>query len=376
MRPRLPGARPCAAYLLALSLTALAGCQVNDGGLTAKIGGPKVGDKNSGDDEVTGTVPTTVGPTVDAAPTPPSVPADAGMAPPEPDAAPLGAGPDASPPPVGAMPPECAQPLELPLAFTSRREVPDSDDFTFDNDGYFLARAGRDIARLAYGGAPQMVVRNVVGEHNTIDSLRVLPGGDIVFADYMGDALVRIDDHGKARKLANLRSPNKLAFGPAGHLYVVGIEGEIYLADPDSGKTTQIGKVDGRLRGLTFSLDYKTLYVSDARNDVLHSLALRPDGTVETPRVWARNLGGGPDGMTTDACGFVYVADHSDANLRRVSPSGTVEVVAKLGGPTSSVGFGSGRQGWDANTLYTVTVERGGTYEIKVGVPAAPPPAP
>jgi sugar lactone lactonase YvrE len=308
---------------------------------------------------------------------PPVVEPDAGV---EPDAT---ATPDAEsaptdtlPPPQSSRPAECDKPATLPIQATFRNYVPDSDDFTFDNEGFFLVRSGRDIARLTYGGPPEMVVRNVVGERNTIDSLRMLSAGDIVIADYTSDSLVRLDAGGKQRKLASLKSPNKLTVGPQGRLYVVGIEGDIYVVEPDSGKTTLIGRVDGRLRGLTFSPDYQILYVSDARNNRLLSLQMRPDGTADMPRIWAKNLGGGPDGLTTDICGNVYVSDHQSSSIRRVTPRGTVEVLANLDRTTSSIGFGSGKQGWDAKTLYTVSVERGGSYEVKVGVPAAPPPPP
>jgi hypothetical protein len=308
-----------------------------------------------------------------AAPAAPGV--DAGAAASPPDAEPPT--PDLSveaPAPVRTRPPECDRPLNLPVSAVFHSNVPDSDDFTFDNDGYFLVRSGRDIARLAYGGMPEMVVRNVVGDNNTIDSLRVLSGGDIVIADYTSDELVRLDPMGGRRKLASLKSPNKLAQGPGGKLYVVGIEGDIYVVDPDDGKNTLLSRVDGRLRGLSFSVDYKTLYASDGRNNLLYSLALRPDGTAEAPRVLARNLGGGPDGMATDACGNIYIADHNASTIKRVTPKGVVETVANLDRTTSSIGFGSGKQGWDAKTLYTVSVERGGSYEIKIGLPAAPPP--
>jgi sugar lactone lactonase YvrE len=284
---------------------------------------------------------------------------------------------DTAPTPVTNRPPECDKQISLPIQATFRDYIPDSDDFTFDNDGYFLVRSGRDIARLTYGGPPEMVMKNVVGDHNTIDSLRMLAGGDIVIADYTSDALVRLDVTGKQqRKLASLKSPNKLTVGPHGQLYVVGIEGDIYVVDPDSGMNKLIGRVDGRLRGLAFSVDYQTLYVSDARNNALLSLQMRPDGTADAPRVWARGLGGGPDGLTTDACGNVYVSDHDNSSIRRVTRKGVVELVSNIDRTTSSIGFGSGKQGWDAKTLYTVSVERGGTYEIKVGVPAAPPPPP
>jgi sugar lactone lactonase YvrE len=376
MRPRL------ALKLACLAMPALLGCRMDDDGLKGKIAAPPRSEPEPGESAEPSTPnepkPRTETPPPampDAGPIPGTVGEDAGARPDTDAGAP--SGPDATPGPSSAIPPECDRLAPGPLAFSYRRDTPDSDDFTFDNDGYFLARAGRDIARLAYGGPTEMVVKNVVSERNTIDSLRVLAGGDIVIADYMGDMLVRIEPRGQRRRLASIEKPNKLAHGPGGFLYVVAIEGEIFRVHPDSGDTRMIGRVEGRLRGLTFSPDYKVMYVSDPRNDVLYSLQMRADGTADPPRVWARNVGDGPDGLATDACGNVYVSDHSGGPLRRVSPNGTVKVLAQLDrGPTSSVNFGSGKQGWDSRTLYTVSVDGGGTYEIKVGVPAAPPPPP
>jgi hypothetical protein len=70
------------------------------------------------------------------------------------------------------------------------------------------------------------------------------------------------------------------------------------------------------------------------------------------------------------------VADHQGSVIMRVTPKGVVETVSNVDRVTSSIAFGSGKQGWDARTLYTVSVERGGSFEIKLGLPAAPPPPP
>jgi sugar lactone lactonase YvrE len=383
MRPRLT--RLHLAACLA-TLTIAGACEFDRGGLKGKIAAPGVVGGNGGssannEEEPPPPVKTKPSDTpppvaVDAAPPPSMPPPDAGMmTTTPPDAEPPPPQADASPdlPPASSRPPECDRPLNLPLPAVFHNNIPDSDDFTFDNDGYFLVRSGRDIARIAYGGMPEMVVRNVVNDRMTIDSLRVLSGGDIVIADYTADELVRFDPMGGRRRLAQLNSPNKLAHGPNGQLYVVGIEGDIYVVDPDSGDKRMIGRVDGRLRGLTFSVDYKTLYASDGRNNLIYSLQLRPDGTAEAPRVFARNLGFGPDGMTTDACGNIYVAHNSASTIKRVTPKGVVETVANIDRTTSSIAFGSGKQGWNAKTLYTVSVERGGSFEIKLGLPAAPP---
>ena len=69
-------------------------------------------------------------------------------------------------------------------------------------------------------------------------------------------------------------------------------------------------------------------------------------------------------------------ADEATARTAFQSAKGVVETVANLDRTTSSIAFGSGKQGWNARTLYTVSVDGGGSYEIKVGLPAAPPPPP
>jgi hypothetical protein len=42
------------------------------------------------------------------------------------------------------------------------------------------------------------------------------------------------------------------------------------------------------------------------------------------------------------------------------------------GARLSALAFGSGRQGWDERTLYGVSENRGGLYEIALGIRGAP----
>jgi sugar lactone lactonase YvrE len=144
----------------------------------------------------------------------------------------------------------------------------------------------------------------------------------------------------------------------------------------ESERTRVVERFNGSLRGITFSPDFKTLYVANRENASLHGMNVRPDGTVENARVITRNLGSSPDGLATDICGNIYVADRTGDPLVRVTPTGQVEEVVDMGTPLSSLAFGSGKQGWDERSLYAVSEGRAAVFEIRLGVRGPLPPAP
>jgi sugar lactone lactonase YvrE len=156
---------------------------------------------------------------------------------------------------------------------------------------------------------------------------------------------------------------------------VAGALGELFLVEPASGKVTSIAQTNGHLRGLSYSLDYKTLYISDSGNKALLTAKVRPDGTVDAPVTFARGLGTFADGVATDICGNVFVSDKNGGPLLRVTPAAKVEMVSPLNGDhVAGLAFGSGKQGWDDHSLYGVSEQDSAIYEIKLGVRGAPPP--
>jgi hypothetical protein len=275
---------------------------------------------------------------------------------------------------AGAGQPDvCDQSPPFPLMATWIPGPPASEDFTFDGDGYLLAlESSRSLVRVARGALPTLVVPNVVANGR---GLRMLPGGDVVIADQDRSLLVRVDRAGATRRLTTtIGNPNGLALGPGGQLYATdfGTTGEVFRVDPDSGAALPLARLAAGANGLTFSPDYGTLHVGDHDTGALYRLRLEPDGGVKPAERWAGGLGQ-PDGLATDRCGNVYAASW-DHRVYQVSPAGGVQVVAELPSTISAVGFGSGRQGWSATSLYAAAIQEGGVYEIDLGLTAPPPP--
>jgi hypothetical protein len=302
-------------------------------------------------------------------PTPPPQPGDAGPA----DAAPAPRPPDAAPMPT-PTPNACASLPAAPLPAALKRTGPRSSDFTFDHEGYLLAFEGNGVVRLAASGRFEPLITNAVSRGGG-GGLLALPGGDVVVADYDRNLLLRLEAAGnRPRASQQMDNPRKMARGPGGKLYVTAT-GVIYRVEPDNLAATRLVATDFNPNGITFSADYKTLYVSDRGQGALYALRVNPDGGLGPPRVVVDDLNGGPDGMTTDECGNVYLVGFTNAVVRRITPAGRTEVIADLrNASVSSLSFGSGKHGWDDRSLYGLDVQEGDLFEIKVGARAAPPP--
>jgi hypothetical protein len=390
-----------AGFLVALTLAA---CNFERGGLVAPAPVPAPGGEGEGGSAGGPTrdpgapIPVPAPPVIatpDAAPAPvtaPSMPVPTPGAPPPATMPPAGSSdarptttppptPDAGTPPADTAPPVAAECLDSslrqPVQFTTQRGTP-GGDLTFDSNGFMVSLDGRDIVRTARGGRPEMVLANVLPPFSRggVDGLGMLPDGTVVVADTNGDSLVLSNGPRNQRRSVDINAPGKFLLAPNGNLFITGAQnGELFSVDPATGRSTVIAMTDGRLRGLTYSLDFKTLYMSDSKNRVLLSAKVRPDGTVEPPQVWIRNTGVFPDGMATDICGNVYVSDDSGGPLLRVTPAGKVEMVSALDhNDVAGLAFGSGKQGWDDHTLYAVSDHQGLIYEIKLGIRGAPAP--
>jgi streptogramin lyase len=262
----------------------------------------------------------------------------------------------------------------VPWSFTLNPGPPRSEDFTFDNDGYFLALSKNNLVRLANGGQPQLVAADVAISGTGV---RVLANGDIVVADEVRGAVIRVTAAGDRVQIGStyIRGPNGIQVGPGGLLFVTDLSGgNLYRLDPVSGDTTLLSFVVDDADGLVFSNDYKTLFVGSFGLGQLYRIPINGDGTVQPPVRLAEGFNG-PDGVTIDECGNLYLASYNDGSLRRVSPDGKVELVAQLDTRSASaVNFGSGRQGWDARTIYVMNYQNGGVFAVHAGLRGAPAP--
>jgi hypothetical protein len=355
-----------------MALTAVAGCDVNQTGLDSARSVSAV--PAAGETPAPAPSPPSSPPSSSPA-SPPSIDPPPPAAPPVPDPVvappvdPIEPTPPVSPPPVSG-PADCALGDE-PVRVSMRSATP-SGDLAFDAEGYLVLVEGRHIARMAKGEAPVPFIRNALATGRSLFGMCVGAEGSVYFTDSQSDTLFRSDGAGATRSFP-LDRPIEMVQGPTGNIYITTLQGELFSLDPQSGQSTVAARVTGSLRGLTFSPDHRILYVAERDGRTLRSFEVRPDGTLGPMRMFARGLGAGLDGLAVDACGNVYVADREGGPLVRVTPAGQIQTVTESDGPLSALAFGSGRQGWDARSLYAVSEGRGGLYEIKLDVPGPPP---
>lgn len=83
--------------------------------------------------------------------------------------------------------------------------------------------------------------------------------------------------------------------------------GDLYLIELD-GRSRKVGEDVQLTNGLGFSPDYKTLYHSDSRRQVVNCYAVEEDGSLGVKEVFVRVEKGVPDGLVVSEDGRVWVA--------------------------------------------------------------------
>jgi streptogramin lyase len=261
--------------------------------------------------------------------------------------------------------------------------APTFEDFTFDAVGnaWGVALYEGGLYRVPYGGPAELLRPAVSGYAR---GTRFVPDGDLVSVDYPNNALLRIDVETLAVTLLTgaLTSPNGVAIGDDGFVYLSQVTGDVLRIDPATGAASLLATSPVSNDGISFSPDYRTLYLnSDSTGDFM-SLGIDAVGAVSTPLQQIATLPGPADGMVVDACGNAYVTQFFPPSLARVRPDGTVEPFIALPPDQLIVAanFGTGVGGWEADHLY-LSDWLGGMLEFDAGVrgkwephlPGAPP---
>jgi gluconolactonase len=193
---------------------------------------------------------------------------------------------------------------------------------------------------------------------------------------HAGIAIVYPPD--KARFLAEsyqgkpFTGPNDLAIAKNGGIYFSEQGGNaqqrehsLFYLKP-SGELIRIADDIRVPNGVVLSPDEKTLYAVDTLSDVITAFDLKPDGTVQTRRVFAhfkgmmqteRGPNSGGDGMAVDSKGRVYAASH--AGVEVFSPKG--EALGIIPVPEKAVNFTFA--GKDRKTLYILG--HGPVYKVQ-----------
>jgi sugar lactone lactonase YvrE len=300
--------------------------------------------------------------------------------------------PDAEPGEVGA--PDAAAPdagapdatrnascdrLPTNLPYKVKRGPPPAPDFVFDREGMLISISGGRVWKTPFSGVPGLFA-SVGMVANESYGTRLLPNGDLVVA--MGDRassngfLLRIQPDGSSSMFASVFSgANAIEVDPLGFVYVADLSRkQVVRVNGATGAATVLVNGNGleAPKGVTFSPDYRTLYIGERGNGKIFALAMKPDGTAGAMRLLVDGVGGPLEGMAVDECGNIYLSGFSNPAVYRMAPGGgSPERVAELSPLSTSIAamqWGSGVGGWDPAILYVIDGNQDRVYELDVGV--------
>ena len=242
-------------------------------------------------------------------------------------------------------------------------------------------------------------------------------GGNVYVADQGNHTIRKVTPDGTVTTLAGLAGSSGTNDGPGcaarfDHPYGVAVDasGNLYVADMDNGAIRMVttngvvttlaglagtqGTLDGTGSVARFSSPHAvavdhagTVFVADTLNFTIRKVT--PDGVVTTIAGIPESSGSAdgaaaaaqfcsPTGLALDAAGNVFVADHNNHTIRRLSADGIVDTVGGVaGGLGSADGTGSAAQfdhpsGLAADNAGNLYVADTDSNTIRLSSPACP----
>lgn len=268
---------------------------------------------------------------------------------------------------------DCAALPVGPLPFTVKDGPAASEDLAFDHEGNLIGVQDGNLFKTPYDGPPVLWVPAVGG---FVAGLRMTSNGVLVGADNNSATIFRVNpgNNFKEMVLGGLEYANGIEVDLDGFLYAAEQSGSrVRRIDPATGEFTVVAEGIGSANGLSFSPDYKTLYVGSFGGGTITAIKMADDMKTGTPEPFVGLVGGGAlDGMVVDACGNVYVCEFGPAIVWKITPDGlsVTQHIQFMGytGWIPNMQFGSGVGGWEKETLYVLDFSQNRVFEVPMGI--------
>ena len=148
--------------------------------------------------------------------------------------------------------------------------------------------------------------------------------GELYVCEGAACRVVAFDVHTKAKRVLcgeiegkHFNEPNDLAIDFLGGFYFSDpnyqhhgqptvMKQDVYYCSAE-GKVTRVSTVCHKPNGVLLSADDKTLYVADARGQVIYRYDVARPGRLANERLWIDKVGANPDGLTLDEHDNLYV---------------------------------------------------------------------
>jgi len=226
-------------------------------------------------------------------------------------------------------------------------------------------------------------IRLFVGDSTDANGMMFNSKGELYVCEGAAYRIVAFDVATKKKRVLareidgrHFNEPNDLAIDQTGGFYFTDpcyshrgqkpvMKEDVYYVSPE-GRVTRVSTVCKKPNGILLSADFKTLYLADNGRGLIYKYDVKAPGVLANETRWIE-LGAGPDGMTLDEKGDLYVAC-GRAGIKVYSPKG--EHIGTIKVPyASNCVFG----GKDFRTLFVTSGRRFLAIKTKVrGLPPLP----
>jgi gluconolactonase len=191
-----------------------------------------------------------------------------------------------------------------------------------DRDGnVYFSDGQNDSIHFWQPGKPPALF---VGDSTDAIGMMMSAAGELYVCEGAAHRIVAFDVHTKAKRVLcsqidgrHFNEPNDLAIDFSGGFYFSDpnyqhcgqptvMKQDVYYCSA-AGRVTRVSTVCFKPNGVLLSADDRTLYVADARGQVIYRYDVTGPGRLANERLWINALGANPDGLTLDEHDNLYI---------------------------------------------------------------------
>src|SRR5688572_5777016 len=229
------------------------------------------------------------------------------------------------------MPVDCTKTSSLPASYNTITGPIHAEDFAFDDDGNMVSGDEQgNLIKSDKRGNLRVWVPNATS--GALAGMRYLPGGDLVFAGVDTGTLYRVAPNGATTPVVSgLDYPNGIEIDLDGMVYIAEQSaGKVRRVDPMTGAFDFVGEDMNNPNGVSFSPDYKILYVGSFGAGTIHAIDFDENRVPSAPRLFAMTPNApGEDGFPSydelvQACQGLSLGDpctHPYYTMKMLSPT-------------------------------------------------------
>lgn len=250
-----------------------------------------------------------------------------------------------------------------------------SEDLAFDGKGGLALKRDGNVVVVRADMSETVLAESVPPAYGS----RFLSDGRLLVALPQAGKVVAIDPRGQIGDyLLGVSGPNGIYPDLAGDVWITEIGGDRVLrvgADPEP-KVIVEGAEAGAANGVVYDPQRSLLFFTNYSSGAIRRVAIDGQGEPSAPELVTQIAGASPDGLTLDACGYLYVIDQGNETLYRVLLDAAGEAMGEASelvvfpSNVANAQFGVG-EGFDDHTLY-VAGNPGDVYAVKLEFPGAP----